>query len=70
MSEQDKKGRAGPKMTGAGKRLNPGIEVVNVYGSGPLPIGERQPEEKGKRPKAKPEQRGALSTSLEGKDQT
>jgi hypothetical protein len=27
-------------------------------------------EEKGKRPKAKPEQRGALSTSLEGKDQT
>ena len=69
MSEQDKKGKPGPKTNGAGKRRNPAIEVVNVYGSGPLPIGERPPE-KEKRARGKPKQRGALSTSLEGKDQS
>lgn len=69
MSEQDKKGKASPKKAGAGRRRNPAIEVVNVYGSGPLPIGERPPE-KAKRAKDKPEERGALSTSLEGKDQS
>lgn len=68
MSEQDKKGKPGPKTTGAGERRNPAIEVVNVYGSGPLPIGERPPE-KDKRGKQKPEQPGALSTSLEGKNE-
>ena len=64
MSKQDK-----PRQPEAGekpKRPNPAIEVVNVYGSGPLPIGERQPEKP--RRKTKPEKRGALSTSLEGKE--
>lgn len=69
MSKPDKsssKAGAGDKP----KRRNPGIEVVNVYGSGPLPIGERRPKRAARPQPAEPEQanRGALSTSLEGKD--
>jgi len=64
MSKQDKTQRPG---TGdKPKQQNPGIEVVNVYGSGPLPIGERQPDKPRRR--TRPERRGALSTSLEGKE--
>lgn len=68
MSDQDKK--TGKTGVGAHKRPNPGIEVVNVYGSGPLPVGEREPENSKPRRKSRPGQRGALSTSLEGKDRT
>lgn len=66
MSEQDRK----TGKTRGQKRPNPGIEVVNVYGSGPLPVGEREPENSKPRRKSRPGQRGALSTSLEGKDRT
>lgn len=64
MSKQDKPQR--PEAGRKPKRRNPGIEVVNVYGSGPMPIGERPPEKPAR--KTRPEKRGALSTSLEGKE--
>ena len=70
MSEQDRKGsKAGPEKSGAGarKRRNPAIEVVNVYGSGPLPIGPRPDDERKQQQKAEQKEPGALSTSLEGK---
>lgn len=70
MSDQDKKGgKAGPKKTGAEarQRRNPAIEVVNVYGSGPLPIGPRPDEKRKRQQKAVQEDPGALSTSVEGK---
>jgi hypothetical protein len=68
MSKQDKHGR----RTGAGKagkRENPGLEVVNIYGSGPLPVGERDRPEPEAEDTARTEQeknRGALSTSQKG----
>ncbi len=70
MSEQDRKGgKAGPEKGSAraSKRRNPAIEVVNVYGSGPLPVGPRPDDEERKRQRKQQKDPGALSTSLEGK---
>lgn len=76
MAGRNDSSKAGAQKAGARARpkaKNPGASVVNVYGSGPLPVGERPARTAKRAGKPKPGKsgqgkRGALSTSLEGKD--
>lgn len=57
MSKQDKGSKAG--AGNIPRRKNPGLEVVNIYGSGPLPVGLREaPEPTAERPEGDTEATG------------